>query len=221
MQHPYKAFIFDLNGTMVNDMEFHQRAWTDILNNELGGNFSDAEIKQNMYGKNPEVLVRMFGKGKFTDEEMEALSMKKEKAYQDVYLPHLRLVPGLQEFLDKAYAANIPMAIGSAAIPFNINFVLDNLNIRKYFKAIVSANEVEVSKPHPETFLKAAEQMMVSPADCLVFEDVPKGAETAKNAGMPCVILTTTHHPEEFAGMDNVIHLSPDLTGEFFDELIK
>ncbi len=50
----------------------------------------------------------------------------------------------------------IPMAIGSAAIPFNIDFILDQLNIRKYFCAIVSADDVEISKPHPETFLKAA-----------------------------------------------------------------
>lgn len=206
---------------MVDDMKYHQRAWTEIINGELGGKFTDEEIKQNMYGKNPEVLVRMFGPDRFTAEEIEVLSIKKEERYQEEFLPHLALLPGLTEFLEKAYRANIPMAIGSAAIPFNINFVLDNLNIRKYFKAIVSANEVEVSKPHPDTFFKAAEQMMVEPANCLVFEDVPKGGETAKNAGMKCVILTTTHHKEEFNHLDNVLHFSLNFKGDFFDGLIK
>ena len=58
---------------------------------------------------------------------------------------------------------NIPMAIGSAAIPFNIDFILDELDIRKYFSAIVSADDVAVSKPHPETFLKAAALLNTAP----------------------------------------------------------
>jgi len=221
MTKHYQAFIFDLNGTMIHDMEFHSRAWHNILNNDLGGNFTWDEVKQNMYGKNPEVLVRMFGPDRFTKEEMDALSVEKERRYQAEYLPQLALLPGLMEFLEKAYAANIPMAIGSAAIPFNINFVLDNLDIRKYFKAIVSADEVEISKPHPETYLKVAEQLLIDPADCLVFEDVPKGAEAAKNAGMDCVILTTTHQQAEFDYLDNVLHFGPDFKGEFFEGLIN
>jgi beta-phosphoglucomutase len=217
----FQAFIFDLNGTMIHDMEFHSRAWYHILNDDLGGNFSWDEVKQNMYGKNHELLIRMFGPDRFTKEEMDKLSVEKEKCYQKDYLPQLALLPGLMEFLEKAYQANIPMAIGSAAIPFNINFVLDNLNIRKYFKAIVSADEVDKSKPHPETYLKVAEQLMIDPANCLVFEDVPKGAEAAKNAGMECVILTTTHQQHEFDYLDNIIHFAPDFKGEYFARLIR
>src|SRR5882762_1371656 len=112
------------------------------------------------------------------------------------------------------------MAIGSAAIPFNIDFVLDNLNIRHYFKAIVSADDVVLSKPHPETYLKAAELLNVIPTDCIVFEDVPKGAEAAANAGMKAVVITTTHQPEEFDKLQNVLHFSDDFTGEFFDKLV-
>ena len=119
--------------------------------------------------------------------------LEKEKRYQQAYRPHLQLIDGLDEFLKRAYEAKIPMGIGSAAIPFNIDFVLDQLDIRKYFSAIVSAEDVEISKPHPETFLKAARLLNTSPADCLVFEDAPKGVEAARNAGIPCVVLTTLH----------------------------
>ena len=151
---------------------------------------------------------------------MNALSLEKEKQYQIEYLPHLTLLPGLNEFLEKAYQAGIPMAIGSAAIPFNIDFVLDNLNIRHYFKTIVSADDVVLSKPHPETYLIVAERLQVPPTDCIVFEDVPKGAEAAENAGMRSVVLTTTHEESEFTKLQNVIHFSNDFTGEFFDELV-
>jgi len=215
-----KAFIFDLNGTMINDMPYHTRAWRNLLNNELSGNFTYEEVKPQMYGKNPEVLVRMFGPERFTLEEMNRLSLEKEKKYQQEFLPHLELVPGLHDFLENAYQKGIPMAIGSAAIPFNIDFVLDNLHIRHYFRAIVSADDVQLSKPNPETFLKAARLLNIPPEDCLVFEDVPKGAEAAANAGMKAVIITTTHQPEEFNYLPNILHFEGDFTGEYFKEMI-
>lgn len=214
------AFIFDLNGTMVNDMPYHTQAWFNLLNDELGGRFTFEEVKAQMYGKNQEVLVRMFGADKFTAAEMEEISIAKEKKYQRDFLPHLQLLPGLHDFLERAYQAGTLMGIGTAAIPFNIDFVLDNLNIRHYFKAIVSADDVTFSKPNPETFLKAAEQLGVPPTDCLVFEDVPKGAETALNAGMKAVIITTTHQPEEFERFENVIGFTPDFTSELVKRLI-
>jgi beta-phosphoglucomutase family hydrolase len=215
-----KAFIFDLNGTMINDMTYHTKAWQTLLNDQLGGNFTWNEVKQQMYGKNPEVLVRMFGPNRFTLEEMDKLSYQKEEKYQQEFLPYLALLPGLLEFLEAAYQKGIPMAIGSAAIPFNIDFVLDNLNIRHYFKAIVSADDVVLSKPHPETFLKAATLLNTTPTDCLVFEDVPKGAEAAANAGMKAVVITTTHEPWEFEKLPNVLHFAADFTDGYFNELL-
>ena len=220
-QHRMKSFIFDLNGTMIHDMEVHTRAWQYLFNNDLGGSFTWEEVKPQMYGKNQEVLVRMFGPERFTADEMDSLSLEKEKRYQTEFLPHLALLPGLAEFLAQAHARGIPMAIGSAAIPFNINFVLDNLNIRHYFQAIVSADDVILSKPHPETFLKAAQTLGAAPADCLVFEDVPKGAEAALNAGMKAVVLTTTHEETEFAHLPNILHFAPDYTDAFFQKLVE
>ena len=209
------ALIFDLNGTMINDMEFHLRAWTEILNNDLKANLSSEQVKSQMYGKNSELLVRVFGEGKFSEDEMEYWSREKEKRYQKAYLPHLQLIKGLKGLLDKALEKKIPMAIGSAAIPFNIDFVLDNLEIRKYFSAIVSADDVVISKPDPETFLKAAELLHIEPSGCLVFEDAPKGAEAATRAGMKSVVLTTMHNRNDFPQTDNVLAFIKDYTDPF------
>jgi beta-phosphoglucomutase len=220
LQRP-QALIFDMNGTMINDMEYHTKAWQRIFNEDLGGNYSWDEVKNHMYGKNAEVLERVFGPHRFTDSEKQELSFAKEKRYQEEYLPQLALLPGLAEFLEQAFQLNIRMAIASAAIPFNIDFVLDNLNIRHYFKAIVSADDVLLSKPHPETFLKAAEQLHVDPVRCMVFEDVPKGAEAALNAGMPAVVLTTTHQQDEFAHLNHILHFSNDFTDPFFAQLLN
>lgn len=182
------------------------------MNDELGANLSWEAVKKEMYGKNSEVLERVFGKGRFTEEEMNALSIDKEKRYQSEYIDHLRLIPGLQQFLEKANALKIPMAIGSAAIMFNIDFVLDNLNIRHFFSAIVSADDVQHSKPHPETYLKAARQLGIAPQNCLVFEDAPKGVEAAQNANMPCVVLTLLHEQEDFAQYNNTVQFIKDYT---------
>ena len=215
-----KAFLFDLNGTLIHDMEYHTRAWQHILNHDLGGNFTWEEVKPQMYGKNEEVLVRLFGPERFSAEEMQQLSLAKETRYQEAFRPHLRLLPGLAGFLAAAHERGILMAIGSAAIPFNIDFVLDGLDLRSYFGTIVSAHDVTLSKPHPETFLKAAEQLGVAPADCVVFEDVPKGVEAAARAGMQAVVLTTTHPTADFVGQTNILHFAPDFTDAFFQRLL-
>ncbi len=213
------AIIFDLNGTMINDMEFHIRAWTEILNKDLKAGLSPEQVRRQMYGKNSELFIRVFGEGRFTEDEMEYWSVEKEKRYQDAYRPHLTLINGLEDFLEKAREKRIPMAIGSAAIPFNIDFILDELDIRKYFSAIVSADDVEISKPNPETFLKAAALLESDPSACLVFEDAPKGVEAAIRAGIPCVVLTTMHSRIEFAESDHILAFIKDYTDPFIGSL--
>jgi len=199
------AFLFDLNGTMIDDMEYHVNAWYDILNNDLKAGLSWPQVREQTYGKNSELLVRVFGEGKLDDARMNELSFEKEKRYQQTYLSSLQLIPGLESFMNRARANKIPMAIGSAAVRFNIDFVLDNLHIRDRFAAIVSADDVAISKPHPETFLEAARLLGVSSCDCVVFEDAPKGVEAAMNAGMKAVVLTTMHTAEEFEAYSNIL----------------
>ena len=74
-----KAFLFDLNGTIIDDMNYHTTAWQNILNNDLGANFTREEVKAQMYGKNQEVLTRFFGKDHFTMERMNELSFEKSR----------------------------------------------------------------------------------------------------------------------------------------------
>jgi beta-phosphoglucomutase len=215
-----QAFIFDLNGTMVDDMEYHNRAWFRILNEELGAGLSREAVAKEMYGKNDELLVRIFGPDRFTKEEMQRLSIEKEKSYQQAFFPELRLIAGLDVFLKQAQKAGVKMAIGSAAIPFNIDFVIDNLSIRHYFGAIVSADDVARSKPDPETFLNAAAKLGIAPQHCVVFEDVPKGVEAAANAGMQAVVLTTMHGADAFADYKNIIAYIPDYNDPFLQTLL-
>lgn len=214
-----KGFIFDLNGTMINDMAYHVDAWYNILNNELDAGLDRQAVKKEMYGKNEELLVRVFGPGHFTPARMADISMEKERRYQQAYRPHLELITGLPAFLEQSRKKGKLMAIGSAAITFNIDFVLDNLHIRPYFQSIVSADNVKHSKPDPETYLKAAAALGLEPASCLVFEDAPKGVEAAANAGMNCVVLTTMHTKEEFGAYSNILAFIADYTNPALEAL--
>lgn len=212
-----KAFLFDLNGTVINDMQFHIQSWYQILNG-LGATISYEETKLQCYGKNEELLERIFP-GRFTDEEMKAMIIEKERRYQENFRPYLKLIDGLGEFLEASYKANIKMAIGSAAIPFNIDYILDGLQLYKYFPVVVSAYDVVESKPHPETFLLCAEKLNVPASDCIVFEDSPKGVEAAARAGMKTVVITTMHTEDEFYG-DNIICFIENYNG-LFEKLMR
>ncbi|MFN3300856.1 MAG: HAD family hydrolase [Sediminibacterium sp.] len=205
-----KAFLFDLNGTIVDDMAYHKKVWYNVLVHELGAKMSFEEVAAEMYGKNSELLDRVFGKGTFSPAQVSEIEMAKERKYQEIYRPYMKPLDGLMEFLQAAKAAGIPMGIGSAAIPFNIDFVLDELNIRHFFSTVVSAFDVPVSKPDPAVFLKGATDLGVDPADCVVFEDAPKGVEAAANAGMKAVAITTMHTPDEFKQYNNIIAFTKD-----------
>lgn len=204
----YQAFIFDLNGTIIHDMPYHVKVWQDIVN-ELGANLTLEETQAQCYGKNQDLLERIFP-GRFNNEEKDKIGFEKENRYQSWYKNDMKLIAGLDSFLTKAQAANIPMAIGSAAIMFNINFILDGTQTHQYFKSIVSADDVVNSKPDPETFLKNAQELGIAPENCLVFEDAPKGIEAAQRAGMPAVCITTMHPAADFAAYDNIVAFIDD-----------
>ena len=165
---------------MINDMNYHITAWHRILN-EFGAMISLEIMKEECYGKNHELIERILP-GKFSTREKDIMSLQKERQYQHDFKPHLKLVAGLGAFLRDAHGSGMKLCIGSAAIMYNIDFVLDGLAIRNYFDVLISADDVVCSKPEPETWFKCARALQLMPSDCLVFEDSPKGAESALNA---------------------------------------
>ena len=205
-----QAFIFDMDGTMVDNMMVHHRAWQLKLK-ELGLDLTIEEVKERCHGKNEEIIERLFP-NKYTPEERYQISFDKEEHYRKVFKDDLKLIDGLEGFLEEAKGANIAMGIGTAAPIENINFVLDNLGIRDYFSCVVHAGMVDKGKPDPEVFEKVAKGLGISLAESLVFEDSPTGAKTAENAGCTAIILTTTHQEVEFEKFSNIKLFIKDYT---------
>ncbi|MCB0666735.1 MAG: HAD family phosphatase [Saprospiraceae bacterium] len=203
-----EGLIFDMDGTMVDNMMVHHHAWQRKLAS-IGVSMSLAEVKEKVHGVNEEILERLFG-DRFTPAERTQLAYEKEAEYRVIFADRLQLVPGLRDFLNQAKENGIPMAIGTAAPPENVDFVLNNLGLRHYFEGIIHARNVSQGKPHPETFLKAADSMNIPAEKCLVFEDSVAGARTAFNAGCKAIIVTTTHYKQEFAEFEHILKFIPN-----------
>ena len=206
-----------MNGTMINDMHHHEKAWFDILNEDLNAGMTMEQVKSHMYGKNEELFERVFGKGFYNADDVAAYSLKKEQRYQQDFLPHLKLIDGLDKFLFRAREQHIKMAIGTAASPFNVDYVLNNIPIKSYFDAIVTADDVPVSKPNPDVFFKCADELELAYENCIVFEDSPKGVEAAQRAGMKAVVIKTYHTEDEFAHLNNILLFVDDYKDEKLD----
>ncbi len=206
-----KAVVFDMDGTMVDNMMIHHKAWQKKLK-EYGLPLSLEEVKENIHGVNHEILERLFG-DRFSPEERIKISGEKEAAYREIFAEDLKLIHGLQEFLENLKSSDIKMGVASAAPVENVDFVLDGLGLRSYFHAMLHAGDVSKGKPDPEIFLKACRQLGVDPSNCVVFEDSPTGALSGVNAGCPVVVITTTHNPDEFSHIKGIKTFIKDFSG--------
>lgn len=200
----YDAFIFDMDGTLVHNMPTHNQAWQDVLH-EAGVQIDQEEFNRSTTGKKNTEIVRMFLGNHLNDAEISYWSERKEVLYRERFASCREPLPGLIALLEQVQSLGLPMAVATAAPPDNIRFILDELNLRRYFQVVVGAQDIQQGKPHPEIFLKAADHLGVAPTACLVFEDALGGIEAARRAGMDAVMICTTIDAKEVADQPHVL----------------
>jgi len=204
------AFIFDIDGTMIDSMRFHERSW-DVFLTSRGVPTVGTDFFRRTAGRTGvEVMRELFGP--LSDGDAHAFVREKEAIYRELFAPEFREIAGFTAFAREAKAAGVLLACATAGEPDNIAFALAGLSLQGFFDAAVGAHDVAHGKPEPDLFLLAAARIGAEPRDCLVFEDAPLGIEAARRAGMRAVAIASTVPADELGAPAHVVARAKDFT---------
>jgi HAD superfamily hydrolase (TIGR01549 family) len=204
------AFIFDIDGTIIDSMPFHTRSWEVFLARRGMPTVGEDFFRRTAGRTGIEVMRELFGT--LTDDDAHAMTREKESIYRELVAPAFREIAGFTAFARAAKAAGVRVACATAGDPDNIDFALGGLKMHGFFDAAVGAHDVARGKPEPDLFLLAAKRMGMRPAECLVFEDAPLGIEAARRAGMRAVAIASTVPADELAAPTHVVARATDYT---------
>lgn len=208
-----KAYVFDMDGTLVDNCGYHVAAWQAFARRH-GKELTREQVLGWMGQTNRAYLERLFGRP-VGEEEAARLGEEKEKLYRELYAPRLRPRDGLRELLARARAAGVPCAVATGAPRGNLDFVLDGTGLRDAFAALVDDSMYARGKPEPDCFLAAAERLGAAPKECVVFEDAVSGVVAARRAGMRVIAVGDTGAPAALraAGAERVVSGFGEIAG--------
>ncbi|GAB3699075.1 HAD family hydrolase [Spirosoma flavus] len=216
------AALFDMDGVLVANTNFHINAWLQFAHKH-DRPLTLEQYVENINGRVSADSMAYVFQRPISPGELIVLTEEKEAIYRELYRPHLQPAPGLIDFLNALKAQHVKLAVGTSAPESNVHFTLDGLSLRPYFDAIVDASMIHHGKPNPEIYLTAAERVNVSPDRCVVFEDALAGIEAGLRAGMVVIALATTHTRDELAdtGATLIVDDFTQLTVDSVQKLLR
>ena len=211
-----KGVIFDLDGVLVDTGWAHKQSWYDLAEKE-GFDMSDEFFYSTFGMRNDQIIPKLVKD--ISPEQVNQLSGWKEQRYREIIAEKLTLPAGVGELLNDLKRDGFLLAVGSSAPKANLNLCLERVQIKDYFDACVTGEEVVEGKPAPETFLKAARKIGLLPDCCVVVEDAVQGVAAGKAAGMPVVAVTTTRDRAALSAADIIVDSLGELTAQDFASL--
>lgn len=199
------AAIFDMDGVISHTNPFHAEAFRAFFKNHNVQQATEEEFEQHMYGKHNSYIMQHFFKRPISPEELRTLEFEKEQLFRVIYKEHVAPIKGLIEFLKELKDNGFKLAVATSAPKENMDLILDELKIRDLFSSTLSSEDVKLHKPHPEVYLKSAENLGMPIEKCIVFEDSFSGITAAKNAGMKVVAVLSTHKQQELPVSDTYV----------------
>lgn len=214
-----KAVLFDFNGTLYNDTDFHRRAWRSYMKKRFGADVTDAQLDKYYIGPGNETIFKTFFNGKVTDAEIVKYSLEKEEEYRSICRSdpkNLQLIEGAYELFDDLRSREIPFAVATASGINNVNFYLNELGLGKWLTIddVVYEDGRCRGKPAPDFYLEAARRVKCDIAECIVVEDSRTGLSAAVNAKAGRIIAIDRSTPrEELESMPQVYAVIHDYYG--------
>ncbi|MDH4449467.1 MAG: HAD family phosphatase [Rhodoferax sp.] len=204
-----QALIFDMDGTMIDSMPTHQRAW-GMYAQQQGLEVDIHDIMRRTTGRTGAECMRiLFGQPNMPEDEAWRHVHAKEVVYREIFSSIFAEVAGFKAFFSLAHGRGLKLGVGTAGDRQNQAFAYQHLQMPVAPLTTVGGDEGLPGKPEPAIFLEAARRMGVAPERCIVFEDAPLGIEAARRAGMRAVGIASSHAPEELTG-PHVLAVVPD-----------
>lgn len=207
------AILWDLDGTIIDSTECHYKTWVAALGKH-GYNLT-RELFDAHYGRNTKAVLPIYLG--FEPDPLLAQEIREEKEilFRQMVTKEAKLVPGVTSWLEGFRNFGLQQAIASSSSLRNITTTLSAHRLIGYFDFLVSGANLP-AKPNPAVFLAAAEQLEHLPENCLVIEDSSAGVEAAKQAGMICIAVTTSHTKSQLKAADLVLD---DFNVSYFEAL--
>jgi sugar-phosphatase len=184
MDYQIKAVLFDLDGVVIDSAMAIERFWKEWAEKENVA-LDEEKIRKYIHGRRGNETIDIL----FSDSTPETKESIQRSAidYDEAMTPGV--IKGLHELITHLHALNIPIGLVTSSHIKRATRMLQNNRLDKYFTAIISREDVQHGKPHPEPYLKMAEKLNIQPFECLVFEDADSGIQAALDAGMHVIAI--------------------------------
>lgn len=185
-----KGIIFDMDGTIVDSLPYHYKAWKIFFKENKVENFSE-RLKDYKGGGTLDLLTAVYG-DKYSRKELKIMTDDKEIIFREIYKNNVVPIMGFMDMFELIKSKNILVGIASNAIRKNVKMILSELKIYEKFDSIICGDEVKRGKPDPEMFDETIDRFNLKKEECLIFEDSVEGVSAATNSKVDVVGITSS-----------------------------
>jgi beta-phosphoglucomutase len=212
------ALIWDMDGVLVDSGQAHYAAWKELFD-ELGRSLTRQQVAETL-GMANEAILRLWLGEDISVAEAAALADRKEALFRELVGQHLRVLPGVTTWLERARRRGYRQAVASSAPMANIVAIVQALDLGDAFDLLISGARLPRSKPDPAIFLRAAQGLGAAPTETVVLEDAAVGVQAALRAGMRCIAVTNTLPASELAAATRVVTSLEELEEDAIEGLL-
>ena len=185
-----KGIIFDMDGTIVDSLPYHYKAWEIFFKENKVENFTE-KLKDYKGGGTLDLMTAVYG-DKYSRNELKIMTDDKEIIFRQIYKNNVEPIKGFMKMFEFIKSKKILVGLASNAIRKNVKMILNELKIYEEFDSIICGDEVKKGKPNPEMFDETVNRFKLKKKECLIFEDSVEGVSAAVNSKVDVIGITSS-----------------------------